>query len=166
RKADMIGKGTYKTPIQEQAYLETEAALAYPTADGITVVGSMQCPFAVEKAVKLVLGKAVPNVRIIEAPTGGAFGGKEDAPDEVCARAALAAYYTKKPALLAFSRKESIIFHPKRHPMTIQREMGLTKDGKVTAVKANLTLDGGAYASLSSRVLFQAVCLVTGPYDV
>ena len=166
RKADVVVKGTYKTPIQEQAYLETEAALAYPTGDGITVVGSMQCPFAVEKAVKLVLGKAVPNVRIIEAPTGGAFGGKEDAPDEVCARAALAAYYTKKPALLAFSRKESIIFHPKRHPITIEREMGITKEGKVTAVKANLTLDGGAYASLSSRVLFQAVCLVTGAYDV
>ena len=126
RKADFVVKGTYQTPIQEQAYLETEAALAYPTADGITVLGSLQCPFAVEKAVKIVLGKAVPNVRIILAPTGGAFGGKEDAPDEVCARAALATYLTKKPTLLAFSRKESIIFHPKRHPIKIEREMGVT----------------------------------------
>jgi len=166
RKADIIVKGTYKTPVQEQAYLETEDALAYYTEDGVTVIGSLQCPFAVEKAVKLVLGKAVPNVRIVLAPTGGAFGGKEDAPDEVCARAALAAYLTKKPALLAFSRKESIIFHPKRHPMIIEREMGCTKDGKVTAVRANILVDGGAYASLSPRVLFQAVCLVAGAYDV
>ncbi|MGA2973664.1 MAG: xanthine dehydrogenase family protein molybdopterin-binding subunit [Candidatus Bathyarchaeia archaeon] len=166
RKADIIVKGTYQTPVQEQAYLETEAALAYPTREGITVLGSLQCPFAVEKAVKIVLGKAVPNVRIILAPTGGAFGGKEDAPDEVCARAALGTYLTKKPTLLAFSRKESTIFHPKRHPIMIEREMGVTHDGKITAVKANVVLDGGAYASLSSRVLFQSVCLVSGAYDV
>ena len=166
RQADIIIKGTYQTPIQEQAYLETEAALAYPTQDGITVLGSLQCPFAVEKAVKIVLGKAVPNVRIVLAPTGGAFGGKEDAPDEVCARAALATYLTKKPALLAFSRKESTIFHPKRHPIRFEREMGVTRDGKVTAVRAKVVLDGGAYASLSSRVLFQSVCLVAGAYDV
>lgn len=166
RNADIIVKGTYQTPVQEQAYLETEAALAYLTPDGIAVLGSLQCPFAVEKAVKIVLGKAIPNVRIILAPTGGAFGGKEDAPDEVCARAALATYLTKKPTLLAFSRKESTIFHPKRHPIRIEREMGVTRDGKITAVKANILQDGGAYASLSSRVLFQAVCLVSGAYDV
>jgi CO/xanthine dehydrogenase Mo-binding subunit len=166
RKADIIVKGTYQTPVQEQAYLETEAALAYPTQDGIAVLGSLQCPFAVEKAVKIVLGKAVSNVRIILAPTGGAFGGKEDAPDEVCARAALATYLTKKPTLLAFSRQESTIFHPKRHPIRIEREMGVSRDGKITAVKADILLDGGAYASLSSRVLFQAVCLVSGAYDI
>ena len=166
RRADTIIKGTYETPVQEQAYLETEAALAYPTEDGITVLGSLQCPFAVEKAVKIVLGKTVPNVRIVLAPTGGAFGGKEDAPDEVCARAALATYLTKKPSLLAFSRKESIVFHPKRHPIRFEREIGLTKEGKITAVRAKVVLDGGAYASLSSRVLFQSVCLVAGAYDV
>ena len=166
RRADIVVKGTYQTPVQVQAYLETEAALAYPTQDGITVLGSLQCPFAVEKAVKIVLGKTVPTVRIILAPTGGAFGGKEDAPDEVCARAALATYLTKKPALLAFSRKESIVFHPKRHPIKIERQMGVTKEGKITAVRAKVLLDGGAYASLSSRVLFQSVCLVSGAYDV
>jgi CO/xanthine dehydrogenase Mo-binding subunit len=166
RQADIIVKGTFKTPVQEQAYLETEAALAYPTKDGITVLGSLQCPFAVEKAVKLVLGKSVPNVRIVLAPTGGAFGGKEDAPDEVCARAALATYLTKKPSLLAFSRNESIIFHPKRHPITFEREMGVTREGKITAVRAKVVLDSGAYASLSSRVLFQSVCLVSGAYEV
>jgi len=114
----------------------------------------------------MVLGKTVPNVRIVLAPTGGAFGGKEDAPDEVCARAALATYLTKKPTLLAFSRKESTIFHPKRHPIKIEREMGVTRDGKITAVRAKILLDGGAYASLSSRVLFQAVCIVAGAYEI
>ena len=166
-EADYVLTGTYRTPVQEQAYLETEAALAYkPSDDSITVVGCMQAPFVVEHAVKSVLGNAVSKVRIIEAPTGGAFGGKEDAPEGVCAMAALAAYLTKRPALLAFSRRESIIFHPKRHAMVIKREMGVTKAGKITAVRERIVADGGAYSSLSPRVLFAAVCVAAGAYDI
>ena len=167
READVVIRGTYKTPIQEHAYMETEDALAFQTEPGsMTVLGSMQAPHAVERAVRTVLGESVPKVRIIQAPTGGAFGGKEDVPDEVCAMAALAAYLTKKPALLASSRSESMIFHPKRHPITFDREMGVTRDGRITAVRSSVLLDGGAYASLSPRVLFRAVCLVAGPYVV
>ena len=167
READYVVSGTYKTPVQEHAYLETEAALAYWTSgDGVTVVGCMQGPFAVEHAVKMVLGNAVQKVRIIEAPTGGAFGGKEDASEWVGAAAALASYHTKKPTLLALSRKESMVFHPKRHPMVIKREMGVTRDGKITAVRERILADGGAYASLSPRVLFAAVCTAAGAYEV
>ena len=165
-KADFILKGTYSTPVQEQAYLETEAALAYPKSDGVVVLGSMQNPFMVKKAVTTVLGEAAPHVRIIQAPTGGGFGGKQDAPDEVCAMAALGAWLTKRPALLAFSRKESTAFHPKRHPMFFEREMGVTSQGKITAVRARILADGGAYASLSERVLFVAVIVAAGPYEV
>jgi CO/xanthine dehydrogenase Mo-binding subunit len=165
-KADFVVKGTYNTPVQEQAYLETEAALAYPTSDGMVVLGSMQNPFMVKRAVATVLGKAVPNVRIIQAPTGGGFGGKQDAPDEVCAMAALGAWATKRPALLAYSREESTTFHPKRHPMVFEREMGVSSEGKITAVRARILADGGAYASLSERVLFVAVIVAAGPYAV
>jgi len=164
--ADHVVKGVYSTPVQEQAYLETEAALAYPKSDGVVVLGSMQNPFMVKKAVSTVLGKAVQNVRIIQAPTGGGFGGKQDAPDEVCAMAALGAWLTKRPALLAFSRKESTAFHPKRHPMIFEREMGVSSKGKITAVRARILADGGAYASLSERVLFVAVVVAAGPYEV
>jgi len=165
-KADFVVKGTYSTPVQEQAYLETEAAIAYPKSDGVTVLGSMQNPFMVKKAVSTVLGSAAPNVRIIQAPTGGGFGGKQDAPDEVCSLAALGAWLTKRPALLAFSRKESTAFHPKRHPMIFEREMGVTTKGKITAVRARILADGGAYASLSERVLFVAVVVAAGPYEI
>jgi CO/xanthine dehydrogenase Mo-binding subunit len=164
--ADYIVKGTYSTPVQEQAYLETEAALAYPKSDGVVVLGSMQNPFMVKKAVATVLGSVAPHVRIIQAPTGGGFGGKQDAPDEVCAMAALGAWLTKRPALLAFSREESTAFHPKRHPMVFEREMGVTSQGKITAVRASILADGGAYASLSERVLFVAVIVAAGPYVV
>ncbi len=166
QKADVFVKGTYKTPIQEHAYLETEAAIGIPTENGIMVIACLQAPFAVEKAVRRVLGKAVQDVRIVQAPTGGGFGGKEDTPDDVAARVALASFHTKKPVLLAYPRDESIICHPKRHSAIIEREMGVTKDGKIVAVKSDILLDGGAYASLSSRVLFQAVCSVAGAYDV
>ena len=165
-KADFVVKGTYITPVQEQAYLETEAALAYPGNEGMVVLGSMQNPFMVKKAVSAVLGGVVPNVRVIQAPTGGGFGGKQDAPDEVCAMAALGAWLTKRPALLAFSRRESTTFHPKRHPMIFEREMGVTSHGKITAVRASILADGGAYASLSERVLFVAVVVAPGPYVV
>jgi CO/xanthine dehydrogenase Mo-binding subunit len=165
-KADFVVKGVYRTPVQEHAYLETEAALAYPKKDGVVVLGSMQNPFMVKKAVATILGGAAPNVRIIQAPTGGGFGGKQDAPDEVCSMAALGAWLTKRPALLAFSRKESAAFHPKRHPMTFQREIGVTRDGRITAVRAHILADGGAYASLSERVLFVAVIVAAGPYAV
>ena len=164
--ADHVVRGVYSTPVQEQAYLETEAALAYPKSDGVVVLGSMQNPFMVKKAVSTVLGRDAPNVRIIQAPTGGGFGGKQDAPDEVCAMAALGAWLAKRPALLAFSRKESTAFHPKRHPMTFEREMGVTSEGKITAVKARILADGGAYASLSERVLFVAVVVAAGPYNI
>ena len=166
-EADFVVSGTYSTPMQEQAYLETEAALAQKETDGsVTVVGCMQAPFVVEHAVKMVLGSAVPSVRIVVAPTGGAFGGKEDAPEGVCAMAALATHLTGKPALVAFSRQESITFHPKRHPMVIERELGVTKDGKLTAVRERIIADGGAYASLGPRVLFAAACVATGAYEV
>jgi CO/xanthine dehydrogenase Mo-binding subunit len=166
-EAAFVTKGRYSTPIQEQAYLETEAALAYPHGrNGMIVVGSMQNPFMVKKAVATILGKSVPNVRITQAPTGGGFGGKQDAPDEVCSMAALAAWLTKRPALLAFPREESTTFHPKRHPMVFEREMGVSSDGKITALKAHILADGGAYASLSERVLFVAVTTAAGPYEI
>jgi CO/xanthine dehydrogenase Mo-binding subunit len=167
RDADFVISGTYETPMQEHAYLETEAALARPESDGgITVIGCMQAPFVVEHAVKMILGSSVPRVRIIVAPTGGAFGGKEDAPEGICAMAALATHLTGRPSLVSFSRKESITFHPKRHPMVIEREMGITKAGRITAVRERIIADGGAYASLGPRVLFAAACVATGAYEV
>jgi nicotinate dehydrogenase large molybdopterin subunit len=165
-KADFVVRGTYSTPVQEQAYLETEAALAYPREDGVEILGSMQNPFMVKKAVAAVLGRGVRNVRVVQAPTGGGFGGKQDAPDEVCGMAGLAAWLTKRPALLAFSRKESTTFHPKRHPMVFEREMGVNTEGKITAIRARILADGGAYASLSERVMLVAVIVAAGPYEI
>ncbi|MEM4092688.1 MAG: xanthine dehydrogenase family protein molybdopterin-binding subunit [Conexivisphaerales archaeon] len=164
-KSDVIVEGRYTFPYQEHAYLETEACLAMPDDNGVTVIGSMQVPFAVEKAVRTVLGNSVRKVRVIQAPTGGGFGGKEDAPDEVCSQAALAAVLTGRPALLAFNRKESIIFHPKRHPGYIVRKLGATKDGKLMALEETIMLDGGAYTALSPRVLFQAMFSSIGLYN-
>jgi CO/xanthine dehydrogenase Mo-binding subunit len=166
KESHVIVEGRYDFGYQEHAYLETEACLAIPTSDGIVAIGSMQVPFSVEKAIRTVLGNAVKNVRVIQAPTGGGFGGKEDAPDEVCAQAALAAWATGKPAFLMFNRRESICCHPKRHPGYIIRKLGATKDGKLKLLVEDIYLDGGAYMSLSPRVLFQAVMTAPGPYYI
>jgi len=166
KESYVIVEGRYDFGYQEHAYLETEACLAIPTSDGIVAIGSMQVPFSVEKAIRTVLGNAVKNVKVIQAPTGGGFGGKEDAPDEVCAQAALAAWATGKPAFLMFNRRESIGFHPKRHPGYIKRKLGATKDGKLKLLVEDIYLDGGAYMSLSPRVLFQAVMTAPGPYYI
>ncbi|MGC9209549.1 MAG: xanthine dehydrogenase family protein molybdopterin-binding subunit [Nitrososphaeria archaeon] len=166
KTSDVVLEDKYEFPHQEHAYLETEACLAIPEKDNMTVIGSMQVPFAVEKAVRLVLGNAVKNVRVIQSPTGGGFGGKEDAPDEVCAQAALAAYVTGKPCFLMNNRKESFVGHHKRHPGYIIRKIGATKDGKLQSLVSSVYLDGGAYTSLSPRVLFQALFASIGPYYI
>ncbi len=166
KESDVIIEGKYELPYQEHAYLETEACLAIPSKEEMIVMGSMQVPFSVEKAVRLVLGKAVQKVKVIQTPTGGGFGGKEDAPDEVCAQAALAAYITGKPCFLMNNRKESFMGHPKRHPGFIIRKLGATKDGKLKALEAKIYLDGGAYTSLSPRVLFQSMFATVGPYYI
>ncbi|MGC8558670.1 MAG: xanthine dehydrogenase family protein molybdopterin-binding subunit [Nitrososphaeria archaeon] len=166
KESDIIIEGKYEFPYQEHAYLETEACLAVPTNDEITVIGSMQVPFSVERTIRAVLGKTVKKVRVIQATTGGAFGGKEDAPDEVCTQVALAAYITRKPCFLMNNRKESFIGHPKRHPGYIIRKIGALKDGTLKALEAKIYLDGGAYTSLSPRVLFQSMFATVGPYYI
>ena len=165
-ESDIVIEGKYQTGLADHAYLEPEVALAIPETDKVTVISSLQCPFSVELAVRKVLGNAVKNVRIVQAVTGGGFGGKEDSPNEYCARAALAAVRTGKPVLLKHTRKESMFGNPKRHPSIIRRKLGATKDGFLKAVEARIVSDGGAYCSLTPRVVFQMALSAAGPYVV
>jgi len=165
-ESEVVVENEYRTGSADHAYIEPEVALAIPEHDGITVIGSLQCPFAVELACRKVLGNTVKNVRVVQAVTGGGFGGKEDSPNEYCARAALSAVLTGKPVLINHTRRESMIGHPKRHPSIIRRKMGASKDGLIKAVEAEIISDGGAYASLTPRVLFSMALCVSGPYVV
>ncbi|MCD6428461.1 MAG: xanthine dehydrogenase family protein [Desulfurococcales archaeon] len=167
KEADVVVENEYRTQFVEHAYLEPEAAIAIPEADGgITIIATTQCPFDVRKAVTRVLGVSQNMVRVIVPAVGGGFGGKEDVANEVGAKAALAAYYTGRPAVAIHTREESIIGHSKRHPMVAWYRHAAKKDGTLLAVEANIIFDTGAYASLGPFVAWRATVHSVGPYRV
>lgn len=168
KEADTIVENTYRTQSQEPVPLETETGFVIPEPDGsVTCVGSIQSPFHVQTGIAKILSLRPDQVRVIQAATGGAFGPKSDEiPVDVLGMAALAAVKTRRPATLAYTRKESMIGHTKRHPFVITLKTGVTNDGKLTASEATLVADTGAYASLGPLVVIRAVFHATGPYVI
>lgn len=167
RQSDVIVENEYTTQRQEHAYLEPEAAIGVPEPDGsVTVIAGMQSPFLVQMNVSKVLGFSLNKVRVIQAATGGGFGGKDDVPPELCSRVALVATKTNRAAMLVHSREESIRCHNKRYPYFIKYKSGASKDGKLQAVEVQLISDTGAYASHGPYVLWRSAVHATGPYVV
>lgn len=155
----------YTTPPTEHAFMEPESALAIPTSEGgITVYVSCQSVYEDRHGIAAILGLPLEKVRVISKLVGGAFGGKEDL--SVQHHAALLARHTGKPVKLTLSRRESMLVHPKRHAMEIELTTGCDEQGKLTAIKAKLVADTGAYASLGAQVLQRACTHVAGPYHV
>lgn len=155
----------YQTPPTEHAFMEPESALAVPEADGgITVYVADQNVYDDLHGLVSILGLPENKVRVISKLVGGGFGGKEDL--SVQHHAALLAQKTNKPVKLTLTRQESILVHPKRHAMEIELTTGCDADGKITAIRARIVADTGAYASLGSAVLERACTHVGGPYHV
>ena len=160
-----IVEGTWRTPYQEHAYIEPNGMVAAPDGmGGVVVWGSMQCPFYVQKAVASALGCELSQARIVQAVTGGGFGGKEDAPSAPGAQTALLARATGRPVRLIFSREEDMAVMSKRHPGRIRVRLGARPDGTLVAAEVDYLLDGGAYATLSPVVLFRGAVHACGPY--
>jgi len=163
----VVVEGTYRTPYQEHAYIEANGMVAMPDGlGGVVVHGSMQCPFYVQKAVASALGCDLNQARIVQAVTGGGFGGKEDAPSAPGAQAALLAMATGRPVRLILSREEDMAVMSKRHPARIDVRLGATREGHLFAAEVDYLLDGGAYATLSPVVLFRGTVHACGPYRV
>jgi CO/xanthine dehydrogenase Mo-binding subunit len=166
-EADVVVERTFRTAHQEHCYLEPLGAVAVPEgAHAMTVYGTMQCPFYVQKAVATVLGLPLAAVRVIQTVTGGGFGGKEDVPSEICACAALAAWRTGRPVRLVYTREEDFLRSSKRHPMAVTYKLGARMDGTFTAAKIRAVADAGAYSTLSPVVVFRAAAHATGPYEI
>jgi len=168
RQADVTIENTYKTQFQDPVPMEPEVGMAWVEKDGsITCVGSMQTPYYVQTGVAKVLGVSSDKVRVIQATTGGGFGPKSDEmPVDTCALSALVAQKTGKPAILAYTRQESLIAHTKRHPFVITLKTGAKNDGRLTASEALVVSDTGAYASLGPLVIIRACFHATGPYVI
>ncbi|HLA77944.1 MAG TPA: xanthine dehydrogenase family protein molybdopterin-binding subunit [Vicinamibacteria bacterium] len=160
-------EATYRTPYQEHAYIEANGMIAMPDGQGgVTVWGSLQCPFYVQKAVASALGFELNRVRIVQTVTGGGFGGKEDAPSAPGAHVALLAMATGRPVRLILSREEDMAVMSKRHPSRVRVRLGATRAGDLLAAEVDYLLDGGAYATLSPVVLFRGAVHACGPYRV
>jgi len=166
QEADVEVRDTYETPYQEHAYLETEAAYAVPEGRKVTVVVTGQSPFLTREKVAKVLGWNLNQVRVIQPLTGGAFGGKDDQGPLVAAYAAFAAVKLGKPVGNVWTRQESLAYSNKRFPARIDYRSGANKEGKVTAIQVEITLECGAYANRAPFWLWRQTAHAAGPYEV
>lgn len=154
----------YTTQWVEHAYIEPEAGLAEFDGKILTVWVSTQNVHFDRKEVARNMGLGVHQVRIVQAVTGGGFGGKLDI--SVQCYLALAAYKTGRPVKMVWQREESMIASAKRHPYIIDYKVGASAEGKLLALKANIIGDTGSYASYGPAVLTRAAVHATGPYEV
>ncbi len=167
KEADIIVEKVYTTAHQVHCYLENQGITAVPgPSSSVIVSGSMQCPFYVHNALVRVLGLPYSKVRVIQTPTGGGFGGKEDMPSILAAHAALLALKTGRPVRLVYDREEDFHSMSKRHPSRTRIKYGASSDGKITACQAEYIVNGGAYCTLSPIVAWRGLVHVAGPYDI
>ena len=165
--AAAVVETSWATGAQEHYYLEPLGCVAVPEErGGVTIHGSLQCPFYVQKAVARACGLPLGKVRVIQTPTGGAFGGKEDVPNELCARAAALALITGRPVRLILERREDIAYSSKRHPYRIRVRLGADAAGRFTAIEVFQDALAGAYATLSPPVLYRSAMQAAGPYRI
>jgi CO/xanthine dehydrogenase Mo-binding subunit len=164
-KADHIVEGEYFTGAQEQLYIETNGMIAaFDAKKGVTVWGSLQCPFYVHKALMALFNLPEDKIRVVQTETGGGFGGKEEYPSMIAAHAALLAMKSGQPVKIIYDRLEDMAATTKRHPSRTRHRTAVSKDGKILGGEIDFTIDGGAYETLSPVVLSRGTIHAGGPY--
>lgn len=161
--ADVVVEGTYRTGHQEHVYIEPNGVIAVPENEGVALYGSLQCPFYVERALRVLLGPG-RHVRVVQTETGGGFGGKEEYPSMLAAHATVLALKSGRPVKIVYDRVEDMLATTKRHPSVIRHRTGVKKDGRITAMDVDVVIDGGAYVTLSPVVLSRGGIHAAGPY--
>ena len=153
----------YSVPFTEHAFMEPECAVAAPEGDGLLLYSAGQSVYDERRECSRMLGIPPEKIHVAGQLVGGGFGGKEDM--SVQHHACLAAWVLKKPVKVLLSRQESINVHPKRHAMEMEFSTGCDENGRLTAMKAVIVSDTGAYASLGGPVLQRACTHAAGPYN-
>ncbi|MEE2751446.1 MAG: xanthine dehydrogenase family protein molybdopterin-binding subunit [Myxococcota bacterium] len=161
-------EGVYSTGLHEQLYIEPQGMIAVPREDGgLLFVGSLQCPYYIVKGLTDLLGEGFETpdrINVIQAATGGGFGGKEEYPSMIAAHAALLALKTGRPVKLVYRRDEDLVATTKRHPTRVRIRTRVGEEGRLLSFEADVLVDGGAYNTLTPVVLSRAVLHATGPY--
>jgi CO/xanthine dehydrogenase Mo-binding subunit len=164
-KAAYIVEGEYTTEAQEQLYIENNGVIAsFDRERGITLWGSLQCPYYVHKALMKLCDLPEEKVRVVQTETGGAFGGKEDYPSMIAGHAALLAMKSGKPVKIVYDRLEDMAATTKRHPSRTRHRTAVDREGKILGGEIEFVIDGGAYATLSSVVLSRGTIHAGGCY--
>ena len=170
KQCDVIIEGEYHTPMQEHAYLQPEAGIAYYDPEGrITVIVAGQWTHEDQEQIAHALNLPRDQVRVIYPAIGGAFGGREDMSVQIVLALAVKILHERgldRPVKIIWSREESIIGHHKRHAYEIKAKWGATRDGKILAADVVINADGGAYAYTSTKVLHNATLMCSGPYEI
>lgn len=163
--APVVVTGEYRVGMQDQAFLGPESGLAVPAGDGgVDLYVATQWLHADQRQIAGCLGLPPERVRITLAGVGGAFGAREDLSMQI--HACLLALRTGRPVKIVYGREESFFGHVHRHPAWLRYEHGAGRDGRLVYVRAEILLDGGAYASSSTAVAGNAATLGVGPYRV
>jgi CO/xanthine dehydrogenase Mo-binding subunit len=162
--AAQVIEGTYDTSAQEQMYIEPQAMMAEWDGGRCYIVGSMQCPYYVHKAMKPLLGCGPDDVVITQSVTGGGFGGKEEYPSMLAAHVALLANKAQRAVKIVYDRDEDIAATTKRHPARVHHRLAVDATGELVAIDVDVVMDGGAYLTLSPVVLSRGVLHAAGPY--
>jgi aldehyde oxidoreductase len=162
-ESEVVVEKTYTTQTVEHGYLENDAGVAYIDENGqLIVMSASQNIHAHRKTIAEALGLGLDKVRVIQTPTGGAFGGKLDV--SVGGILGLAALKLKRPVKLVYTRSETFATTPKRHPFSMKVKVGAKKDGTLLVLDFDLTADGGAYKSFSNSVTQRGLIHSQGPY--
>ncbi len=163
-RAAAIVEGEYETASQEQLYIEPNGMLAVAGAGGVTVWGSMQCPYYINTALAGLFGLAPERIRVVQMETGGGFGGKEEFPSIIAGHAALLAWKSGRPVKLVYDRAEDMVATTKRHPSRTRHRTAIDRDGRLLAMDIDFVIDGGAYCTLTPVVLSRGTIHAPGPY--
>lgn len=169
-QADIVIESEYHTPVQEHVFLQPEAGISYLDDEGrVTIVVAGQWIHEDREQVAHALKLPEEKVRIIYPAIGGAFGGREDMSVQIILGLAVIKLHEAgidRPVKIVWSREESLIGHHKRHAYKINTKWGVSRQGKITAVEADIISDAGAYMYTSNKVLANSTLMITGPYYV
>lgn len=166
RRAASIYEETFRSGYQEHMYLETDGMITIWKDNRMTIYGSMQNPYYIKNELAQVFQMNPDQVRVIQAVTGGGFGGKEDYPSLVACQAGAASIKTGKPVKFVLKRKEDVLDSPKRHPSLIHYKAALDEHNTITGIKVDVILDGGAYLTTSLTVMQRCLITITGVYNI
>ena len=165
QRAPLIVEGEYETGAQEQLYIEPNGMLALADPEsGVTVWGSMQCPYYIHRSLVRLFNLSSERVRIVQMETGGGFGGKEEYPSILAGHAALLAWKSGRPVKMVYDRLEDMAATTKRHPAKTRHRTAVDAEGRLLAMDIEFVIDGGAYCTLSPVVLSRGTIHAAGPY--